>query len=569
MISNDFHVVGSNQSIRDVLAQITSEKKTYFGVAVILEGTKLIGFVNDADIIKFMTKNGDLDESIMSCATKDPIVVSRAESYENQLSRVNILCLQKFGDPQKRISLVLQTDINGNLEGIIPYVNLVSLARLKSEVIVYGMGSVGLTLATLVSNKGFNVLGIDTNPIIINNLNALKPHIYEPHLIELMSASLKKGSLRFDNLLNHKMKSNVIHIITVGTPIDANNIPNLESITKVVESISKNLKSDDLVIVRSTVPLGTTEGFIIPKLEQITNLKAGKDFYVSFCPERTIEGKAIEELSQLPQIIGGYTEKCSQLSYNFFIKFNRNLVLVDSIKEAELIKLANNSFRDLSFSFSNGLTLLCDQFNLDTNKLIDAANYGYPRNPIPKASPGVGGYCLTKDPIILAASNPDSYLSELSYIGRKINLQLSFYPELMIERYAEYKGLKKDKLNIIIVGMAFKGTPLTNDLRGSASIDLANRLLKGNYIFFVYDSVVMRNELEGLGYEFIDLESSLDKCNVFIFMNNNPDNYIEGMFSNINKHIMIFDGWSLMNHNEFLANSLISYSNLGFSNFRS
>jgi UDP-N-acetyl-D-mannosaminuronic acid dehydrogenase len=570
MTHNDCHIVDSSFSVREVLSVLTSERKEYFGIAVIIGDSKVIGYLNDADIIRYLNKGGSLEDSISMCASIDPITVKSSLSNENQLLEIENQCKLKFGNSSKKVRFVIKLNEYDEFDGLLPYINLLSTAKEKEIVIVYGMGFVGLTLATLVSTKGYVVVGVDTNKPLIEDLKSLKPHIYEPSLVDLMSNSLQSGNLIFqvEPMISTFEKRQTIHVVTVGTPIENDNTINLDSISSVVESISNTLEYQDLVIIRSTVALGVTENFIIPKLEKLSGLIAGNDFHIAFCPERTVEGNAIEELSKLPQIIGGLTESCALEARNFFTKFNRNTVTVNSIKEAELIKLANNSFRDLSFAFSNGLSLVCDKYNIDSGNLIEIANYGYPRNSIPKPSPGVGGYCLTKDPLILASIDFDSDFSKLSVIGRRINSNLSYYPEKIIEEYIQSKNMVKDELNIVIIGVAFKGTPPTNDYRGSSSIDLASSLSSKGYKINLFDAVISRKKIEEMGYEYKSLHDSVKSCNVFIFMNNHQNNYPDGLFVNVKKPILIFDGWSKFNHLEFSKNSLISYSNIGYSSFR-
>jgi len=153
-------------------------------------------------------------------------------------------------------------------------------------------------------------------------------------------------------------------------------------------------------MLRSTVPVGTTRKQVIPVLEHYSGLAAGSGFHIAFCPERTVEGQAIQELSSLPQIVGGLTEACTEKAVSFWSTLTDTVVRVDALEAAELVKLINNSYRDLSFAFANEFALLADRYNIDATRLIAAANEGYPRDKIPRPSPGVGGYCLTKDPVV-------------------------------------------------------------------------------------------------------------------------------------------------------------------------
>ena len=171
----------------------------------------------------------------------------------------------------------------------------------------------------------------------------------------------------------------------------------------------------------------------------------------------------MQELTSLPQIVGGLTNTCAEKSTAFWQTLTDGVVRVDSLEASELVKLVNNGYRDISFAFANGLALLADRFNLDASRIISAANEGYPRNPIPRPSPGVGGYCLTKDPYLYSSVDCESPHSLLSRQGRSVNEKAALYPVEAVNNFYEC-GLSTSALNILIVGIAFKGLPETNDL---------------------------------------------------------------------------------------------------------
>ncbi|MFC1612669.1 nucleotide sugar dehydrogenase, partial [Patescibacteria group bacterium] len=267
------------------------------------------------------------------------------------------------------------------------------------QICVIGMGYVGLTLALTFSDLGFKVIGVEKREKVINSLTQGRAHFFEAGLNQILKRELGKS---FKFLTNLEESLSDIYIVAVGTPADFGRKPDFSGLKEVSQQIGKVLKKDDLIILRSTVSPGTTRSFVIPLLEQESGLRAGTDFYVSFAPERTIEGDALNELKTLPQVIGGINSKSALYTADFFNKITLQTILVNSLEAAEMVKLANNLCRDVNFGFANELALICDKFNLDANEVIEAANSGYPRNKIASPSPGVGGYCLTKDPYILA-----------------------------------------------------------------------------------------------------------------------------------------------------------------------
>ena len=570
MISPKCYIVDTSTRINELIELFNSSNKKYYGVAVIVnENNSVVGYINSADIMRILGNSVDLNSTVGQVSTMNFISVKDSLSKSEMLAEVNKQIEFRFKN-QKKINYVVIVNDDDNFIDLVPYLELFSTKEVTSEVLVYGMGFVGLTLASVLSNYGYNVTGVDIDKKILLNLVNEDFHIHEPGLSKYIKIALDNKNLKFshfDDVDKELNRSNMIHIIAVGSPITDSLVPDLSSITNVTNKIGANLKSGDLVILRSTVPVGTSRDYVIPLLEKTSNLKVGEDFSFSFCPERTVEGNAIEELKRLPQIVGGFSKKCVERSINFFNSFNSNSFAASSLEEAELIKLANNSFRDLSFAFSNGLSLLCDRYNLSANNLINLANLGYPRNPIPSPSPGVGGYCLTKDPFILASNDKDSLLSRLSVLGRKINNELSYYPIRMIERYLYSSKLKKENMIVFVVGLAFKGQPETNDYRGSASIQLLEELQNRGFACNVYDAVIKNHEIKSLGYQYVDLYEGINNADIVIFMNNHPNNYPENLFDKIQKSIMIFDGWDKLDKNQFVKNDFIHYSSIGFRDF--
>lgn len=279
-----------------------------------------------------------------------------------------------------------------------------------------------------------------------------------------------------------------------------------------------------------------------------------------------MEGKAIQELSSLPQVVGGATEVCVEKASAFWAAVTDTIVRVDSLEAAELVKLINNSYRDLSFAFSNGLALLADNYNIDATRLIAAANEGYPRNPIPAPSPGVGGYCLTKDPFLYASVNLESGHAELSHIGRKINAAAGRYPVTVLDTFAHNIQRKVKSLRVLLVGMAFKGKPETNDLRGSSSVSVARELMQRGCNVECYDAVVSEQEMRDHGLNPTRMDETLANVDAILILNNHenniPNKFLESI--GLGRTVLVFDGWSLLERHEVEKYSCLIYANLGY-----
>ena len=261
------------------------------------------------------------------------------------------------------------------------------------------MGYVGLTLGATISNLGFNVLGYDKNKSVIKNLKKGVPPFFEKGLKKYIDPSINYNLTFID-----KIKKNIasIYICAVGTPVNNKTKKvNINSIVQVSQQISKILKKDDLVVMRSTMPIGTTRNIVIPILEKKTKLKAGKDFHIVSAPERTAEGKAMQELRENPQIIGSINQTSFQKASELFSTFTKSIISLPTLESAEFSKLLDNTFRDSIFAYINQMIPLTEKFNIDLCEGVDAVNHGYPRNNRPTPSPGVGGPCLVKDPYLL------------------------------------------------------------------------------------------------------------------------------------------------------------------------
>ena len=257
---------------------------------------------------------------------------------------------------------------------------------------IIGLGYVGLTLALAAATKGIDVYGIELSQHIKNCLKENKAHFYEPGLDNLIQ--------RYNNKMFHVVEEFPqdvkfdIFIITVGTPLKEgeDKTPNLEYIKTACMSIKEVYDGTQLVILRSTVSVGTTRKIVLPFLSELSR-KSIEEIYISMCPERTIEGKAVEELMKLPQVISGNNERALEIAQKFFRKMTPCVIEADSLEEAELIKLYCNAYRDMTFAIGNAFCMAAQEFGVDGVLAIEHANYGYIRSNI--AKPGfVAGPCL-------------------------------------------------------------------------------------------------------------------------------------------------------------------------------
>ncbi len=367
------------------------------------------------------------------------------------------------------------------------------MAKLKEKVCVVGLGFIGLPLAVSLAEKA-EVIGFDVRREIVDKINKGDSCIFEPGLADTLKKVLKKGTFRATQL-SSEMRNCKYVIITVGTPCDSQGIPILEQVESAAKTIGENLKKGQIVILKSTVPPLTTEEFVAPLLEKASGLKSGKDFGIAFVPERTVEGQAMRELRELPKIIGAIDGKTGKEISKLFKLLGGKIIIVSSPRIAELVKLMDNTYRDVNIALANEFAKAAGVLGIDVIEAIQAANNDYARNKILTPGAGVGGSCLTKDPLILAhVSEKAGEALPLIKVARQVNREM---PAKVFSMIADMLKRNKRELRnskIAILGISFKRD--TSDLRETpvkAIYDLLNR--EGAQIS-LYDKFAFADEVE-------------------------------------------------------------------------
>ncbi len=427
------------------------------------------------------------------------------------------------------------------------------------HVVVIGLGYVGLTLGAYLSELGFQVHGVEIRDLVLDSLNKGEAFFWEPKLDELIARNIEKGSLTYSKEIpesNHKR----VFIITVGTPIDKDKNAILHSITNVSAQVAEAMNDGDMVILRSTVKLNTTTNIVKPILES-----SGKNFDLAFCPERTLEGAALMELGALPQIVGAASSRARDRAANFFQQVTPNVVNVSNIETAEMIKLVDNMQRDVYFAVSNEVAHLCNSQPIRASEVISAGKLGYKRTNL--ASPGpVGGPCLEKDSYLLSESMEGfGGLARIAIAARATNENVITEASEFISNWIN-KNVVKSRKKVVVLGVAFKGVPETNDLRGSPSITLMDSLSKilGDADIYCWDPVIPHSELELLGFRSgSTLSQVLLDTSAIILVNNHPyfDNIdLVSISESSDGPLLIYDFWGRNDQNLFLAGNKQYYS---------
>ena len=352
-----------------------------------------------------------------------------------------------------------------------------------NKVCIVGLGYIGLPTAGVLANSGYKVYGYDINEQIVNTINKGKIHIKEKQLKKLIKNCVKKGNLKAYNT----PKKADIFIISVPTPLNENK-PDISYVLDAVETIIPYLQENNIVLLESTSPIGTTG-----KIAQIINQKK-KNIYVGYCPERVLPGNILYELIYNDRVIGGVDKISSEKIYNFYKTFVKGKIYKTISKVAELVKLAENSFRDVNIAFANELSLICDENEIDVNEVISLANK-HPRVNILNPGIGVGGHCIAIDPWFIVAN---SQYAKLIKKAREVNIYKTQWIIEKIKRVAKEKKAQ----TITCLGIAYK--PDIDDLRESPAVMIINELKKEYEIFVVEPNITNYDNL-------ISLEEGLEK----------------------------------------------------------
>lgn len=435
----------------------------------------------------------------------------------------------------------------------------------KDKICVLGMGFIGLTLSATLAEAGFNVLGIDVIPEVISKLKKKQNYFFEPGLNEFVN---KYGgrNLKFSTKIPDKSCN--YYVICVGTPVDQKTYkPKLEYIVNATQSILKFLKKGDTIILRSTVPVGSSRNIVMRTIERETKLKAGRDFYFGFVPERTIEGNALYEQKHIPQIVGALDKDSEKKISGIFSTFNDKLIFVPDIEHAELCKIIDNTYRDVTFAYANQMAMICEELGLDFQLIRTASNDGYVRNNIPYPSPGVGGACLTKDPYILTdLCSKLNINTELIQAARATNETIVFHLAKKIINRLTALGKNVYSSKIFIMGFAFKGEPETDDMRFSTTINLINYLKPFCRNLFGYDDVVKKEIIEKTGVISCSIKEGFSEADVVVIMNSHKSHRnlnIKNLATKSNKPLILVDCWNLYDKQQIQEIGGIIYSSIG------
>ena len=409
---------------------------------------------------------------------------------------------------------------------------LIKTKNRDTIIAVIGLGRVGLPLASVLANSGFKISGVDANQSRLESIKKGVCPFYDPPLQENLEKAISSGNV---SVVKNISESNLPDIIffTVGTPSSGEGTVDYSQLYGALEEISNINIKDKMIILRSTMPPKTTEDIIIPYLEDKSSLKCGIDFGLAVCPERILEGKAVKELFELPEIIGGISKISTEIAKEVFLAINPNKeILITTLTGAELAKLFTNIYRYTTFALANEFAVWSEMYGVDGSEIIKLANHNYDRCNIPM--PGfAGGPCLSKDGTFL---DQNTTFTSIVSTAWKLNESI---PQHIINNIKKIGGNLFNK-KITVLGLSFKSG--SDDLRNSPSVKLTEILKSTGANILIHDPYVKSTS---------SLDESLKESDIVIIATNHKEfKDIKDKINNSNAKI-IYDVWSMYQENDF------------------
>lgn len=343
-----------------------------------------------------------------------------------------------------------------------------------AKICVLGLGYIGLPTASTFATNGIKVLGVDVNPKIVATLQNGGIHIHEPGLRSVVEAAVKSGHLTVAS----QPEAADAFIIAVPTPFHEDKfgeyngqpykLADMRAVTSATEAIVPHLRKGNLVVLESTSPPRTTVELVAPILEK-SGLKAGSDFFLCYSPERVLPGQILRELIENARIVGGVTPESARAGRDLYSVFVKGEIYETDATTAEMVKLMENTYRDVNIAIANEFSRLAEKFGVDVWEAIRLANH-HPRVEILRPGPGVGGHCISVDPWFFVEGAPE--LTPLIYNARRVNDE---QPHFVLEKVRQALGSLEGK-QIAALGLAYK--PDVDDLRASPAAEVVHLLQK-------------------------------------------------------------------------------------------
>lgn len=331
------------------------------------------------------------------------------------------------------------------------------------KIAVIGLGYIGLPTAIMFAKAGFNVVGYEIRQEVVERVNSGKSHIVEPEINELLREVVERGKLRATSS-PEELRGAEAYIVCVQTPLKDDRTPDLSYLESAIRTVAKNMEKGALIVIESTVPPLTTVR-MAKLIEEITGLKAGRDFYMVHAPERVMPGRIFKELVYNSRIFGGINEESAEMAEKLYRSFVKGQTFKTSSTVSEVVKLMENTFRDVNIALANEFAFLAHQYGIDVFEAIELANT-HPRVRIHTPGIGVGGHCLPKDPHLLLWPAKEDF--GLIRLAREINDSMPlFTKDLLFSAFKQLNIPPEDGV-VAVLGLAYKGD--SDDTRNSPAL---------------------------------------------------------------------------------------------------
>jgi UDP-N-acetyl-D-mannosaminuronic acid dehydrogenase len=374
-----------------------------------------------------------------------------------------------------------------------------------NKICVMGLGYIGLPTASTFAAHGIKVIGVDVNSKVVETLRNGGLHIHEPGLRTVVEAALKSGQLT----VSTRPEEADAFIIAVPTPFFDDKRADMRAVESATKAILPYLRRGNLVVLESTSPPCTTVNLVAPILEK-SGLKAGMDFYLTYSPERVLPGQIMLELIENARVIGGVTPESARVGHDLYAIFVKGEIVETDATTAEMVKLMENTFRDVNIAIANEFSRLADRFGINIWEAIALANR-HPRINFLSPGLGVGGHCISVDPWFLVEAAPD--LTPLIQTSRKVN---DSQPRYILDLIKRAIHNLKDK-RIAALGLSYK--PDVDDLRESPAIEVIHLMQKEGSIVTAFEPFKPGVQLPGLS-TVASLEEAVSDSEVVILLVN-------------------------------------------------
>ena len=369
-----------------------------------------------------------------------------------------------------------------------------------------GLGYIGLPTAIIAAKHGIEVVGVDINPEVVALTNQGKLHIIDPGMEEYLQEVVEKGSLK----ASLKPEVSEAYFMVVPTPFKGNHEPDISYVEAATRAVLPLLKENDLYVIESTSPVGTTEKMMNLIYTERPELR--DKIYIAYCPERVLPGNVIYELVHNDRVIGGINEESTTKAIAFYSQFVQGTLHRTNARTAEMCKLTENSSRDVQIAFANELSLICDKAGINVWELINLANK-HPRVNILQPGCGVGGHCIAVDPYFITAEFPME--SKIIADAREINNYKAFWcAEKVKTEMLKFELRFHRKPTIAMMGLAFK--PNIDDLRESPAKYITTKVMQScsNADILVVEPNVMEHKV----FKLTNYVEAFEKADIVVML---------------------------------------------------